>query len=126
MNCLNCGLEHELDAKFCRKCGNKLETGYLICDTCDDEFDLNPGENRENFKDECEECGGKLRYVYDFDLELDSFEDKSSLKQQITIKLKVDDLERLRKYADIKGGNPVSHYITEAVSEYLEKHYDES
>lgn len=40
--------------------------------------------------------------------------------QQITIKLKVDDLNRLRTYADKKGGNPVSHYIREAVSEYLE------
>ncbi len=126
MKCLSCGLEYEPDTKFCRKCGNKLDTGYLICDTCGDEFDLNPGENQKNFKDECEECGGKLRYVYDFDLELDSFDDKSSLMQQITLKLKVDDLERLRRYADIKGGNPVSHYITEAVSEYLEKHYKES
>jgi hypothetical protein len=43
--------------------------------------------------------------------------------QQITIKLKVDDLDKLRDYADKKGGNPVSHYIREAVSEYLENHY---
>ena len=42
--------------------------------------------------------------------------------KQITIKLKVDDLNRLREYADNKGGNPVSHYIREAVSEYLENH----
>ena len=42
--------------------------------------------------------------------------------QQITIKLKADDLNRLRIYADKKGGNPASHYIREAVSEYLEKH----
>lgn len=43
--------------------------------------------------------------------------------QQITIKLKVDDLDKLRDYADKKGGNPVSHYIREAVSEYLENQY---
>jgi predicted DNA-binding protein len=43
--------------------------------------------------------------------------------QQLTIKLKVDDLNKLRDYADTKGGNPVSHYIREAVSEYLENHY---
>lgn len=43
--------------------------------------------------------------------------------QQITIKLKVDDLNHLKEYADRKGGNPVSHYIREAVSEYLENHY---
>lgn len=42
--------------------------------------------------------------------------------KQITIKLKAEDLNRLREYADKKGGNPVSHYIREAVSEYLENH----
>lgn len=42
--------------------------------------------------------------------------------QQITMKLKVKDLNRLREYADKKGGNPVSHYIREAVSEFLENH----
>jgi predicted DNA-binding protein len=42
--------------------------------------------------------------------------------QQITIKLKVDDLNRLKEYADKKGGNPVSHYIREAVAEFLENH----
>jgi hypothetical protein len=42
--------------------------------------------------------------------------------QQITLKLKVDDLKRLSNYADKKGGNPVSHYIREAVAEFLEKH----
>lgn len=41
--------------------------------------------------------------------------------QQLTIKLKVEDLNKLREYADTKGGNPVSHYIREAVSEFLEK-----
>jgi len=44
--------------------------------------------------------------------------------QQLTIKLKVDDLNKLRDYADSKGGNPISHYIREAVSEYLENHYN--
>ena len=41
--------------------------------------------------------------------------------QQITIKLKAEDLNRLKDYADKKGGNPVSHYIREAVAEFLEK-----
>lgn len=51
---------------------------------------------------------------------------KENIKmQQLTIKLKVDDLNNLREYADKKSGNPVSHYIREAVSEYLEKHYNE-
>jgi len=42
--------------------------------------------------------------------------------QQITLKLKVDDLNRLKEYANKKGGNPVSHYIREAVAEFLDKH----
>lgn len=42
--------------------------------------------------------------------------------EQITINLKAEDLNRLKLYADKKGGNPVSHYIREAVSEYLENH----
>ena len=40
--------------------------------------------------------------------------------QQITIKLKIADLNRLKEYADKKGGNPVSHYIREAVAEFLD------
>ena len=52
-----------------------------------------------------------------------SIDNENKKMQQITIKLKVDDLNRLKKYADTKGGNPVSHYIREAVSEYLENHY---
>ncbi len=42
--------------------------------------------------------------------------------QQITIKLKVNDLNRLKEYAEKKGGNPVSHYIREAVAEFLDHH----
>jgi len=42
--------------------------------------------------------------------------------QQITLKLKVDDLNLLKEYAEKKGGNPVSHYIREAVAEFLENH----
>jgi hypothetical protein len=42
--------------------------------------------------------------------------------QQLTPKLKIDDLNRLKEYADKKGGNPISHYIREAVSEFLKNH----
>lgn len=52
-----------------------------------------------------------------------STDNKTKRMKQITIKLKVDDLNRLKDYADKKGGNPVSHYIREAISEYLEIHY---
>jgi predicted DNA-binding protein len=48
--------------------------------------------------------------------------DKENEKmQQLTIKLKIEHLNRLKKFAD-KTGNPVSHYIREAVLEYLENH----
>jgi len=41
---------------------------------------------------------------------------KENIKmQQLTIKLKFDDLDRLKDYAFKRGGNPVSHYIREAV-----------
>lgn len=52
-----------------------------------------------------------------------STDDETKRMKQITIKLKVDDLNRLKEYADKKGGNPVSHYIREAISEYLENHF---
>jgi len=42
--------------------------------------------------------------------------------QQITIKLKSDDLNRLMEHADRNGGNPMNHYIREAVAEFLEIH----
>jgi hypothetical protein len=42
--------------------------------------------------------------------------------QQITHKLKIGDLNRLKEYADKNGGNPVSHYIREAVAEFLKNH----
>ena len=47
---------------------------------------------------------------------------ESPKSKSVSVKLKVADLYRLREYADKKGGNPVSHYIREAVSEYLENH----
>ena len=42
--------------------------------------------------------------------------------QQITIKLKSEDLNRLREYANKKGGNTVRHYIIESVAEFLKIH----
>jgi len=35
--------------------------GYLICDTCGGYYELQPGESKDDFSDECE-CGGKIRY----------------------------------------------------------------
>lgn len=38
------------------------------------------------------------------------------------VTLKADDLHRIKEYSKRKGGNPVNHYIREAVAEYLENH----
>lgn len=38
------------------------------------------------------------------------------------IKIKAEDLGRIKKYAHRKGSNPVNHYIREAIAEYLENH----
>ena len=38
------------------------------------------------------------------------------------VKIKAQDLNRMKKYALKKGGNPVNHYIREAIAEYLENH----
>lgn len=38
------------------------------------------------------------------------------------VNLKAKDMQRINRYAKKKGGNPVNHYIREAIAEYLEKH----
>jgi len=35
--------------------------GYLVCDTCDGFYQLQPGEAPDDFTDDCE-CGGKLKH----------------------------------------------------------------
>ncbi len=42
--------------------------------------------------------------------------------EQITVKVRPEDLQRLKDYANIKGGNPYSHYIREAIVEYMDHH----
>lgn len=39
------------------------EMGYLFCENCKEEFELDPDENKENFDSKCDECGGKLKYI---------------------------------------------------------------
>jgi len=41
-----------------------LANGYLVCDKCNEYYQLQPGESLEDFTDECE-CGGKLKYYKD-------------------------------------------------------------
>jgi hypothetical protein len=40
--------------------------GYLLCDSCGGYYELQPGESKDDFADECE-CGGKLRYSQTLD-----------------------------------------------------------
>lgn len=48
-----------------RKLGDKKEgkgiNGYLVCDTCQGNYELQPGEKPEDFSSECE-CGGDLKH----------------------------------------------------------------
>lgn len=44
-----------------QKKGTNID-GYLICDTCQGSYELQPGEKPEDFSDECE-CGGNLTYL---------------------------------------------------------------
>ena len=40
--------------------------GYLICDKCNEYYELQEGESASDFDSECE-CGGKVRYVESLD-----------------------------------------------------------
>lgn len=41
---------------------------------------------------------------------------------QVTIKVKGDDWQRLKEYAERKGGSPAAHHVRVAIAEYLEKY----
>jgi hypothetical protein len=41
-----------------------IDKGYLVCEKCNEYYQLQPGESAEDFTDECE-CGGKLKYYKD-------------------------------------------------------------
>lgn len=51
----------EIKQKLADKTGNVSEGRYLVCDTCQGSYELQPGEKPDDFSDECE-CGGKLEY----------------------------------------------------------------
>lgn len=56
--------------------------GYLVCDSCGGNYELQPGEKPEDFTDECE-CGGKIRYVENLE-KIDSI--KELVKKDIDFK----------------------------------------
>lgn len=39
----------------------KINPGYLVCDSCGSYYQLQPGENPDDFSDECD-CGGRLNH----------------------------------------------------------------
>ena len=43
---------------------------------------------------------------------------------QVTIKVKPEDRQRLKDYANKKGGSPAAHHVRVAIAEYLDK-YDQ-
>ncbi len=40
--------------------------GYLVCDKCNEYYQLQPGESPDDFMDRCE-CGGNLTYYENID-----------------------------------------------------------
>ena len=72
--------------------------------------------DKEVNKFECQHCCIKRRFNV---LKIEKCPYYGEFLVQI-VKLKMEDLNRLRNYADRKGGNPISHYLKEAVAEYLE------
>lgn len=53
--------------------------GYLVCDKCNEYYQLQPGESPDDFTDECE-CGGKLTYYND----LNEYENNLLTKKNVT------------------------------------------
>jgi len=52
----------EIKQKLGDKRERKILNGYLVCNSCQGAYELQPGEKPEDFDDQCE-CGGKLKYV---------------------------------------------------------------
>ena len=75
--------------------------------------------DKEINKSECEHCCIKRRFNV---LKIEKCPYYGEVLVQI-VKLQAEDLNRLRNYADKNGGNPVSHYIREAVAEYISNHH---
>ncbi len=69
MRCRKCGTQNPPNFTFCIFCNEKLEqgeeetNGYLVCSECGGCYELQEGENPEDFYDRCE-CGGKLVFYW--------------------------------------------------------------
>jgi hypothetical protein len=51
----------ELKQRLKEKKSISKKTGYLVCDSCHGSYELQDGENPEDYSSQCE-CGGKLNY----------------------------------------------------------------
>ena len=66
MRCQKCGTQNPPSFTVCIFCNAKLElpeeitNGYLFCSECNGYYELQEGENPEDFES-CE-CGGKLKF----------------------------------------------------------------
>lgn len=71
--CPDCGAENTAENRFCFNCGCSLEekelppenSGYIVCDRCNDVYKLQENENPDDYKT-CQ-CGGKFTFVLDID-----------------------------------------------------------
>jgi hypothetical protein len=45
---------------------DEKNNGYLVCDKCEEIYEIEPGKFSTDYNDECV-CGGKLKYTKSFD-----------------------------------------------------------
>jgi len=64
--------------------------GYLLCDKCNEYYELQPGELPNDFSDECN-CGGNLRFVTNIE---GLNENKVPETKQVDNSSKIDDEDK--------------------------------
>jgi rRNA maturation endonuclease Nob1 len=94
--------------------------GYLRCEKCKEEFELNPDENPENFNNECDECGGKLRYIEIRVVPRKEIR-KGTRKRKKTPNLspeQIQELQKIKQYQENarKADRLYKAYVTDGVS----------
>jgi len=65
----------EINKKLRQKRASINNNGYLICDTCQEYYELEPGESPEDFSSKCE-CNGNYKYVKNLNNQLEENEEE--------------------------------------------------
>ena len=56
--------------------------GYLLCDKCQGNYELQPGESPDDFSDKCQ-CGGNLKYVESLGFDSEPEEDTNKEEPKV-------------------------------------------